>query len=253
LTQEEFCKYYKTISNADLLAILNNPEDYQSEALQAAKNEFTNRQIPENEIQAAAVIDANQKKEKELQKEKIRLVESKVKSAGTSLMETLNPIQSGIQTNEKIIRFIVVVFSLLYLYFLVTNFRAIHSYIDDFRLSPVAAFLELLPFWYLPLAIFLFWKRKQSGWILMAINLCAASVMIIGMFWKDINYKPSAFTFFTPETYSPIYYVTQIIFAGGSLFAICRTGIRSSFSVSQDKMTAVLIITGILSALLVIA
>ncbi|MEO8403605.1 MAG: hypothetical protein ABI480_03385, partial [Chitinophagaceae bacterium] len=62
----DFSYYYKTISDADLLSILENPDDYQPEAIEAAKNELITRQLPDtvvNEVKESF-------KAKQVQKEK---------------------------------------------------------------------------------------------------------------------------------------------------------------------------------------
>ncbi len=46
----EFAERYKEISNSELLEILENPLQYQALALEAAKSEFTTRQLSEQEI-----------------------------------------------------------------------------------------------------------------------------------------------------------------------------------------------------------
>jgi GTPase involved in cell partitioning and DNA repair len=50
MDNQELSEYYKTISNAELLAILNNAGDYREEAIEAAKKEFTQRRIHETEM-----------------------------------------------------------------------------------------------------------------------------------------------------------------------------------------------------------
>ena len=52
-TSNDFSEYYKTISNSELLTILDNPGDYQTLAVEAAKQEFSYRQLSDEEIQPA--------------------------------------------------------------------------------------------------------------------------------------------------------------------------------------------------------
>ena len=73
-TSNEFGKYYKTISNAELLGILENPSDYQMAAIEAARNEFLARQLSDEELkEAREILNANQSK-KEKQKQKIKYI-----------------------------------------------------------------------------------------------------------------------------------------------------------------------------------
>ena len=48
-----FSEYYKKISAAELIEILDNPDDYQPSAVEAAKQEFAQRQMSEIELTAA--------------------------------------------------------------------------------------------------------------------------------------------------------------------------------------------------------
>lgn len=42
-TSNNFSEYYKTISDTELFSILDNPEDYQALAVEAAKEELAHR------------------------------------------------------------------------------------------------------------------------------------------------------------------------------------------------------------------
>ena len=61
-----FSEYYKSISDTELLSILDNTDDYQPMAIEAAKVEFSNRQLSDTEIQEARqpLIAKQVKKEK---------------------------------------------------------------------------------------------------------------------------------------------------------------------------------------------
>jgi uncharacterized integral membrane protein len=165
----------------------------------------------------------------------------------------LNPVQTGIQTPEKIIRFIIVIFGLLYLYFLATHLGSIPVYIDDFRFSPVAAFFELMPFWFLPVTIYLFWKRTSSGWSLLTFYLCYSIIELLLLLWSDINYKPTELEIFNREIHSPIFFITQFAFAGGVLYAICKPSVRECFKITEDRMIKVLVTSVIITIITDIA
>ena len=52
-----FSEYYKTISNADLLGILEKPAGYQEAAIEAAKKECLNRQLSVEELFASSSLE----------------------------------------------------------------------------------------------------------------------------------------------------------------------------------------------------
>jgi hypothetical protein len=60
----EFYEKYKTYSNSELLKIIEIPNDYQSQAVETAKTIFSDRQLSEDEIKVAKVVDILLVKEK---------------------------------------------------------------------------------------------------------------------------------------------------------------------------------------------
>lgn len=64
MRSDNFSEYYKTITNSELLDILEHPENYQLAAIEAAKKEFENRQLSEEEIEKAKqlLLEKNCKK-----------------------------------------------------------------------------------------------------------------------------------------------------------------------------------------------
>ena len=111
-TSNEFTDYYKTISNAELLNILENPGDYQDSAIEAAKKELSDRQL--SKMQEANEAVNHEKIKADKKKENVKAFEGKVKSSGDALFDTLNPIQAGAPSTEKSIRLIVIVFGGLF-------------------------------------------------------------------------------------------------------------------------------------------
>ena len=100
-TSNDFSEYYKTISNTELLSILENPNDYQPFAIEAAKKEFVSRQLPDTEIQNARQILAANQAQREVKREKIKVVETKIKAAGETLIETINPAWNDLSAMFK--------------------------------------------------------------------------------------------------------------------------------------------------------
>jgi hypothetical protein len=104
MSSSHFSDYYKTITTTELLAILDNPRDYQSAAIEAAKAELESRQLSETALQKARQPLVEKVQRKEAEREKIKVVEEKLKVAGNGFFEAINPIQQGIPSTEKMIR-----------------------------------------------------------------------------------------------------------------------------------------------------
>jgi hypothetical protein len=67
-----FSEYYKTISNADLLSILETPGDFQLAAIEAAKKELSGRHLSDEEIKEARQVLFEKQIQKIKQREKVK-------------------------------------------------------------------------------------------------------------------------------------------------------------------------------------
>ena len=253
-TANDFGKYYKTISNTELLSILENPGDYQASAIETAKKEFSDRQLSDTEIEEAKKpLDAKQL-QKEKQAEIIKTIEEKIKSTGNTLIETLNPIQTGIPSAEKTIRFIIIVFSGLFLYEFIKDFRTHLAYVKDIPRFPTESILYLFPFLLLPLSIIIFWQRKSIGWVLLTIFVTFSFVAVLWLLIQVLLWKPSGNSDFEIILFPrpPLFtIIIQLIFFAGTLYALCKQNVRQVFSISENKMIMTTGITGVLTFFIV--
>src|SRR5687767_2548516 len=101
---QSFAAYYRTISNHELLEILSNPNEYQNEALEAAKAELSSRNLSEEELQDAREILTSKQNQKIRQKEKIQAIEDKIKQPGRTFYDTFNPFNSETPKTERTLR-----------------------------------------------------------------------------------------------------------------------------------------------------
>ncbi len=250
----DFTEYYSTISNAELLDILDNPRGYQPIAIEAAKKEFVKRQLSEEDIKEAKEPMINDRMQKEKQKKKLNAIEEKVKATGNTLIETLNPIQSGITSTEKIIRLVVIVFSARYLYEVITEFRYIIITAEDSYHSPLITSLGLLPFILLPVAVFTFWKRKSIGWVLLTIYL---TIIATSVFWQMVSsygQRRSQFSWLERlyPSPSPSSYILSLIFLMGMLYVLCKPNVREVYSIRKETISKVIIMPAILELILLV-
>jgi len=252
-TSMDFKEYYKTISNTELLSILDNTSDYQPSAIEAAKKEFSNRNLSEAEIQDARhpLLAIQEKKEKD--REKIKAVETKIKAAGNTFIDTINPIQSGIPSTEKTIRLIVIIFGGIFIYQFIHDFRTHLAYLKDIPRFPTESIIYFLPQVLLPIAIFIFWKRKTIGWTLLTIFLTFSAVSAAMLIFQSLNWRSSGNTggytgldnlFPRPD---PAPYFIQLLFLIGTLYVLCKTNIREVYSVDKQKMAATIGLTGLVT------
>jgi hypothetical protein len=251
----DFSEYYKFISVTELLNILENSEDYQPLAVEAAKVEFASRHLSDTEIQEAKETLSAKRIQKEKQREKVIAVETKIKAAGNTFIDAVNPIQSGISTTEKTIRIIVITFGCIFVYQFFTHFRMHLAYLKDIPRFPFESIMYFLPQLLLPVAIVAFWKRKSFGWSLLMILLTFSAVGAMGLLFQALTWKPSGFEgldnlFPRP---SPSTFIIQLVFLIGTIYVLSNTKIREVYSISKQKMVTTLSITAFVTFLLVFA
>lgn len=254
-TTNNFSEYYKTISDTELLSILDNPEDYQPLAVEAAKEEFTNRQLSDTEIQEARQPLIAKQSQKEKEKEKVKAVETTIKAAGNTFIDTINPIQSGIPTTEKTIRFIVIIFGGIFLYQFISDFRSNWAYVKDIPRFPFESLIILLPQIFLLIVTITFWKRKTLGWTLLTIFITFSAVSAIWLLFEALNWKASDFDGLynlIPKP-SPTAYISQLVFLVGTMYVLCKTNIRKVYSIDKQKMAATIGLTGLVTFVLLLA
>ncbi len=253
VTLNDFRTYYKTISNTELLSILDNPDDYQALAVEAAKEELANRNLADLEIQEAR--QPNIDKQKDKKRKKINVVENKVKAVGNTFIDTINPIQSGIHSTEKSIRLILITCGGIFLYQFIKYFKAHLGYVKDISRFPFESIIYLLPQIILPVAIIAFWKRKKIGWTLLTVCLTYSGVGALWLLFQSFFLKPIGFSsldnlFPRPN---PTTYFIQLLFLVGTLYVLCKKNIRDIFSIDKEKMWAIIGITGFVSFIVIYA
>ena len=253
-TSNDFSKYYKTISNTELLNILENQSDYQPSAVEAAKKEFLERQLSDAEIKEAKEPLIAKQIEKEKQKEKVKAIEDKVRETGHTILETLNPIQPDIPSTEKIIRLIVIIFGGIFLYQFIKDFRTHLAYIKDIPRFPFESILYLLPLILLPVATFTFWKRMTIGWtLLIAFLTYSVSNALVALFYS-LTWRSSG-SFGLDNLFprpSPITYILQLGFLIAAIVVLCKANIRQVFSIKEQRIAPTIGITILLTAALML-
>ena len=238
-----FRNYYRKISNEELLNILSNPHEYQPAAVEAAKHEFSDRQLSEKDIKEARQLLIDKQLQKQKQKEKIKAVGDKIIASGNTLIDTLNPIQQGIPTTEKRIRWIVIVMGVLFLFNFIGNFKSHLFYAKGISRFPIESTVYLGILSLLPIAIFTFWKKFKIGWIFLIIFLVFSmvGVLIQTLMWSP-DHSPLD-TFFPRPSISTL--LIQLAFFGGLVYLLCKQNIRNEFSVSEKTMITTLLGSGV--------
>lgn len=245
---EKFNEY----TNVELLRIIDNSDDFQPEAVEAASILLANRQLSEEEIKIAKdEIEASRKETLKKEKKKKQLEDS-VKNIGQSIIENINPIQNKPLTGDKTIKIISIIYGGLFLFQLYKEFGMISFMFSnssaEWDLSMVLYFIPLI---ILPTATILFYKRKKIGWVLLEIFTTYSAISAIVLFYMTISMGLSDFqvsdSIFTQI--SPAIHIFRFLFFVGTIWAISKENVRSNFAINKLTMILTVSITTLIVGL----
>lgn len=244
----EFQKRYKSFDNRKLLKIIEEAENYQPTAVEAAILELSKREIGDEEKQSVKGEILERKTKIEQRQKQVKIVENKTKEIGTELFETISLIQKERQTIDRKIKLIVIVFGLLAIYQIFKKFGMLQfMFVDNLAEWDFSLVIYFLPMILLPIGVFLFWKRNKIGWILMSAFFVYNIVNAIGMFfltWEwnsekgftndfstgDYQIEFQEFESLFPQP-NPIVYVLIIAIFGATLWVFSKEDLRNEFQI----------------------
>lgn len=239
MSENNFATLYKTWTTDLLLDIVDNPSDYQPLAVETARLEIESRQLSPEQLADAKAKQDLRRQDKAIKQQKVKNIEDKVKSVGSSLADTFNPIQKETPTTDKYIKLISLFIGGLFLYQLYKEFGMLKfMFTDDGGKWDFSMVLYFLPFIILPTAGLLFWFRKKIGWTLAAIYFSYTAAGSIPMFIMELNRKPTGVptldTLF--PTTSPTLYIGTLLVFGGLTWTLCKVNIREAYQIDKKSM-----------------
>lgn len=249
MSENNFSKLYSTWATEDLLNIIDQANDYQPLAVEAARVELESRLLTSGEWESAKAVLKERLLEKEAQQQKIKNVENKLKSLGESFFNTFNPVQKEAPGTERHIKLISLFFILLFLYLLYKNFYLLKFMLEeeDSRWDFIS-WIEILPFFFLPVTIWLFWLRKKTGWIMATFFLSFKSAEIILIYTSVLNLQltgNTALDTLFPSFPTSAYILTFLLFLGFT-WVMTKKNIREVYHITKQNMI-ITISAGVLS------
>lgn len=235
----DFSERFKNHSNLELIKIIENPNDYQAIAVETAKKILISRQVSQEEIETAKEEIARQNHQNNLQTEKKKVIENKVKNFSASVVDTINPIQATTPTSNKNILIVSVVLSVIFLKNLYNEFGMLSFMLTDDEANwDFSVFIYIFPIVLLPLGIFFFWRREEIGWWALSIYFTFNAISVITSMAMQLNYEPSGYSMLDnlfPHT-SILTYIWHLIFNVGLLWVICKDNVKSIYNIDKKKM-----------------
>lgn len=246
---------YRDWANDMLLDIVESPNDYQPLAVEAAQFELDRRHLTPEQFAEAKLQQEVRRTNKDQKQQRLKEIEKRVISTGTSISDMLNPVQKSTPTTDKIIKFILLFIGVTFLYQLYKEFDMIKYMFTDtgakWDFSMVVYFVPLLA---LPIVGVLFGLRKRIGWTLTAIYSSCTAAGVIPIFIMELTREPlgiPAIDAIAPPV-SPVVYIWSFLAFAGLTWSLCRADVREAYQIDRrDMLTALGIGTGIvfLSAL----
>lgn len=246
-----FTERYKSLSNSELVEIVDNSPDYQDEAVDAAKMELANRKLSLKELNEAREELEIQNERSNATAEKIREVETKVLDYRDGLWEKAKSYWKSADLVKRQILIITLLFGCISVYYFVVNYPILQMIFTDFWID-LSVLLFLAPLFILPVAVVLFWLKKGLGWILLTAYLTFKCVLTIGMFIITLNYEPLEAdlidSFFTQPSASV--YILPILFYGVMIWITGKRGLRDYFGIDRAIMFGTIGVTVFLTGLI---
>lgn len=185
MSPNPFAEVYKKLSNADLMEIISNPKDYQALALEAARSEFESRKLTDEQKMEAKRELLLKLEEADIKRRRVLDIEEKLKYTGRTVFEKFIPVMNEPRPTLNKTNLISLLLSISYFFYFVSEIDFLifkFTYYDEDRYD---FFISLLPIIVFPIIVFLFWKRKKSGWILLTILFSFSASGILFLFISE--------------------------------------------------------------------
>jgi hypothetical protein len=233
----DFKEKYKAYTNLQLLYILNNSDDYQPEAVEAAKEIISGRQLSPDEI-------AMLKEELETEAEANRAASensplNRAINAGRSASQLFvgTPESAATPSDRKLWLIALLPLSIIFIW---TFFTEIDMLLYMFSENSSWHWTDIFFIHWIityPLALYLLFKKKNWGWKLAVFligGLVAGNIMAIISIIIHQNDTPSQFDFVF-ETPSPETYIIPLLFSGVNLAVYAHKKIRAIFAATLKQ------------------
>ncbi len=244
-----FSEKYKELSSLELVRIIENSDDYQPTAVEAASQELTTRKLTDNEFTAA---------KQELQMQRLEQVqkENQRRERFSKYQKLLKPIDPEKPAVHKLILSISLVFGILSLFQIMSQLELLQLIFTEFESAfDFYFFTFAIPLLWLPIAVVLFWLRRKSGWLMLATLLSYRTTELLLIFVMSLRATaPRAgglsSIFLQPSLSNQ---ALVLILLSGTLMIIAKKEVRKVYRVDRQGMFAAIGLGIILISLIIIS
>jgi len=241
----DFLSRYSSYSNIELLKILDAQNDYLPEAIAAASKVLTERNLGFDEMNAIKEDINREKTIKEEIEMHRKAVSEDIKSKIVNFGELLNPISKENPSSNRIIYFIGLVMSIIFLHLVYQEWGMIgFMFSSPSAKWDISMIIYFLPLIWLPIAIALFITKRKIGWLLLATFVGYTLInwgysLYFFLKWPIVDAYTIDFIF--PKS-SPIGFVSNFLIYAGILYTLSKGDIRKVFNVSIKSVFAIVVI-----------
>ncbi len=246
MSENPFADKYKTLTNIQLLEVLQFPENYQSLAIEAAHLELNQRKLSDEELLRAKEIIQERNRKEEERIEKINSIKEKTSSIGFNFLSALNPIQVGVINAERYMR-------------LITVFLLLGVFVDLYSSLPHILHYNFFTLPYVLSLVFglvcliTFWKRMKAGWILTSIMYCIGVIISISGIILALTFASRDVVFVGHFSNKEAVFssLSKLVIYGGLLLVLFRSDIREVYSIDKKVIYIYSAIIGLATLVLI--
>jgi hypothetical protein len=228
--RSEMSKYaerYRKLQDEDLIDILENYLDYETEAVSAAKAEVESRKIDSEELSSM--------KNEARARSKVKVSKRSHFDFGKTLMSALHPLKHGRPDTNKRISYVILLFIILSFYINFSEAGRLKLLLSqrsmDWNSHTVSEFLPMI---FVPIATFLLWRREKAGWILTIIFIVyftfLAIIALLFFATTEMSYTPLPLSL-SPDYYPLAFFLTALAVAF-SAWNLGKKDVHTEFNVN---------------------
>lgn len=245
-----FRELYQNYTNAELLKIVHDEHEYQSEAVQVARLILEERNVSETEI--AEELKRTERKEKESEQNTDEIiVKSTIKEKFLQLFNPFIPSETDEEKNKNIIIILCILVGFDFLESLPRNLRTFFVLFTE-HTPEVLSQMHFIVIAFLPfISVILLYKRYKIGWCLFVLDFVFTVATAIAIYIRTEKTSmdiPIEFDYW--RVVGNVYdVILDVCYCTGIITILCAKGIRNLYKIDSVLMKNCLILSLFVSIL----
>ncbi|MFP9113966.1 hypothetical protein ACLI1A_08480 [Flavobacterium sp. RHBU_3] len=232
---------YQNYPDAKLLDVIDNPNAYRPEAIETAQALLDERQLTDEQIATLRRRNAEAAFEAAAPLVQRKEQQDRLKLKAKSFIEDISPANHAPGSSARMVKTITLFFIASYIYMLWGNVRFVYYLITHFNHVDLFSALRLLEALFMPVAIYLFYRQKRAGWV-MLFCYTIAGVLLSGL--NAFNtFRPVYFDFLQEDDISDMFnqYLIKTIVHGCLCYGLVRRNVREVFQIKERTLYYILL------------